>query len=145
MNVLVDTSIWSNALRRRRVHQNEETRELSELIAEGRVVMIGPIRQELLSGLREPQQFQRLQAQLRAFRDVALTEEDFEDAAECFNRCRVVGVQGSNTDFLVCATSRRRGWAVFTTDNDFARFAEILGIQLHSPRTVPRGTLDGGV
>ncbi|HUK48606.1 MAG TPA: hypothetical protein VLW06_13475 [Terriglobales bacterium] len=56
MNVLVDTPVWSLALRRRRqVLSSEESRmcnALAELIREGRVLMIGSIRQELLSGMR---------------------------------------------------------------------------------------------
>jgi len=53
MNVLVDTSVWSLALRRREVDEESEiVRELRELIVEGSAVIIGPIRQELLSGIR---------------------------------------------------------------------------------------------
>jgi hypothetical protein len=134
MNVLVDTSVWSLALRRRRGAPSAETRELTELVREGRVEIIGPIRQELLSGVRAPQQFKILREHLRAFPDVPLTVEDFESAADYFNQCRAKGIQGSNTDFLICAVAVRRGLAIYTTDADFIGFQQLLPIRLYARR-----------
>lgn len=101
------------------------------LIDEGRVAMIGPIRQELLSGVRTPAGFAQLRDHLQAFADEVLEPADFERAGEHFNACRARGVQGSNTDFLLCAAAERRGFPILTTDADFARFADILPIDLH--------------
>ena len=134
MKVLVDTSVWSLALRRTRPAQVAVVRELAEVVREGRVSMIGPVRQELLSGLKELRQFEVLRDHLRAFPDVALDAADFEAAAEAFNRCRAKGVQGSNTDLLICAVAIRRDWAIFTTDSDFPEFARVLPLHLHQPR-----------
>lgn len=134
MNVLVDTSVWSLALRRGASRATAETAELVELIREGRVLMLGAIRQELLSGIRAADQFARLRDHLRAFRDLPLDEADYEDAAACFNRCRARGVQGSNTDFLLCAVARRREAAILTTDLDFRRFASLVRVRLHVVR-----------
>jgi predicted nucleic acid-binding protein len=134
VNVLVDTPVWSLALRRSRAHASAETAELVELIREGRVVMLGAIRQEILSGVRTTEQFRKLRDRLRAFDDVVLDESDYEEAASCFNRCRTKGLQGSNTDFLMCAASLRRELAILTTDRDFKGFARVLGFHLHEPR-----------
>jgi len=134
MNVLVDTSVWSLALRRRAPRETSVERELSDLIGEGRVLMLGAIRQELLSGIRTIEQFKKLRDGLRAFPDESLTQEDYEDAANCFNRCRVKGIQGSNTDFLLCAVALRRKIPIFTTDDDFRGFAKQLRLELHRPR-----------
>jgi hypothetical protein len=76
MNVLVDTSIWSLALRRREPKGGVEERELCELLREGRMVMMGAIRQEILSGVRTKPQFVRLRKHLRAFDDIALEPEE---------------------------------------------------------------------
>jgi len=101
--------------------------------------MVGPVRQELLSGLQNAQQYETLREHLRAFPDLALEEEDDEEAASSFNRCRAKGVQGSNTDFLICAVAARRRFGILTTDGDFPRFAKLLPITLHSPRaSLPR-------
>jgi predicted nucleic acid-binding protein len=134
VNVLVDTSVWSLALRRPARGDNSETAELVELVREGRVAMIGAIRQEILSGIRTPEQFRKLRDRLRAFPDVALDESDHEEAATCFNQCRSRGLQGSNTDFLMCAVSLRRDVAILTTDRGFDGFAKVLGFELHTPR-----------
>ncbi len=135
MNVVVDTSVWSLALRRHKQSTAPETLELAELIREGRAAVLGPIRQELLSGVPSQGQYETLREYLRAFPDVVLEAEDYEVAAVYFNRCRAKGVQGSNTDFLICAAASRRRQGILTTDSDFLRFAKLLPIQLHSPRS----------
>ena len=132
MNVIVDTSVWSLALRRARFVETPDVAELRHLIGTGRVVMLGPIRQELLSGVRIAEEFKRLRVTLQPFVDVPLVTEDYEAAATCFNRCRARGIQGSNTDFLICAVSDRTGWPVFTTDKDFGQFAKVLSLRLHT-------------
>ena len=137
MNVIVDTPIWSFALRRRpgvlNVQQQRLTRELSELIKEGRAQLLGAVRQEILSGIAEPERFEQIRRDLRAFSDVALEPEDYEEAAIIANRCRAAGIAGSAIDLLICATGIRRGWPIFTTDKDFRRYADHAPIQLHMP------------
>jgi predicted nucleic acid-binding protein len=130
VNVLVDTCVWSAALRRRADPETSVVAELRTLIEDSRVVMAGPIRQELLSGIREPDQFARLRAALRPFPDFPLRTEHFETAAEFFNRCRRAGIQGSNTDFLLCALSVLERMAILTTDRDFTHFARHVPIRL---------------
>jgi predicted nucleic acid-binding protein len=134
VKVLVDTSVWSLALRRRQ--QTGEASialvgELRALIDEGRVAIIGPVRQEILSGTRTRDAFIRLRNHLRSFEDEPLEAADFERAAEHFNTCRAKGAQGSNTDFLICAVAERRRLPILTADADFVRFAALLPVTLH--------------
>jgi predicted nucleic acid-binding protein len=133
--VLVDTSIWSLALRRRvsqlSASQADELRKLQELVIEGRVRMLGPIRQELLSGIKSREQFDRLREQLRAFPNVVLEGEDYESAAEMSNTCRTHGLVGSPIDFLLCSAAARRKWAIYTADRDFHRYVQHLPITLY--------------
>ena len=127
----------SLALRRHRRRLSEAESEriasLHELIQDGLARLIGPIRQELLSGVREPAQFERLRDQLRAFHDEALITEDFEKAAH-WNECRRRGIAGSGVDFLICGVAVARGWQVFTTDADFRAYAKVIPIQLRALR-----------
>ncbi len=136
MKVLVDTPVWSLALRKQPKTEADERaiRELTELVRESRVVMIGPIRQEILSGISDEGKFEALRQKLRAFGDEALTLEHFELAASFSNRCRRQGVQGSHTDFLLCAVSVKGHFAIFTLDRDFDRYRGHLGIELHQER-----------
>jgi predicted nucleic acid-binding protein len=131
---LVDTCVWSLALRRTRTDLNpregQTVRMLEELIVEGRAQLLGLVRQELLSGIRHKGQFDRIATALRSFEDVQLSIEDYEEAASADNRCRSAGLAGSTTDFLICAVAMRRNLAVFTTDQDFARYATVLPVKL---------------
>jgi predicted nucleic acid-binding protein len=143
LKVLVDTSIWSLALRRTKENSSAIRRELEGLIADHRVVMIGPIRQELLSGIRSGSQFDSLKKRLSAFPDEPISAEDYEEAARNFNVCRQNGIQGSNTDFLICAVAKRRQFEIFTTDNDFALFSEFIAITLYKIKGIePARELD---
>ena len=135
MRVLVDTSVWSEALRRAKKIESDVVREFRNLIVEHRVDIVGPIRQEVLSGLREDAEFEKLEKHLAAFPDLPLASEDYITAAKFFNICRAMGVQGSNTDFLICAVAVRRQLAIYTTDKDFSLFAKHLPIVLHESRT----------
>lgn len=130
-DILVDTSVWSLALRRPSAEPNPQAIELQNLITDLRVVMIGPIRQELLSGIRHPQQYQKLRNRLQAFPDLVLAAADYELAAEYFNICRSNRVQGSNTDFLICAIAVNHQLQIFTTDQDFELFQQYLPIDLY--------------
>jgi hypothetical protein len=133
--VLVDTSVWSLALRRKPEHpsQREEflVAQWSELVREGRVQMIGPIRQELLSGLRHKQQFALLEERLSVFPDTVIETADYLEAARFFNLLQAGGVTGTPIDLLICAVAHRREWAIFTSDADFERYSRILPIRLH--------------
>ncbi|RLB71747.1 MAG: PIN domain nuclease [Deltaproteobacteria bacterium] len=134
MKIIVDTCIWSLALRRNTVEDNPYIEELRNLIEEIRVQVIGPIRQELLSGIKSKQQFNTLKLHLEAFEDLELETDDYELAAEYFNAARKKGIQGSNIDFLICAISSRRKMPILTTDKDFTSFQSVFPVSLHFPR-----------
>jgi len=137
VKVLVDTSIWSLALRRSAPCSIEEkilVDELHELINEARALLIGPIRQEVLSGISDKGQFTDLKERLQAFEDLPLAKEDYEKAAEFFNTCRSAGIQGSQIDFLICAAAFGAGIPIFTSDKDFLLYSRHLKISLLRPR-----------
>lgn len=137
MKVLVDTTIWSLALRRQRPKPQDRVliEELSELVKEMRAVMIGPVRQEVLSGIPDPEKFDEVREHMEPFDDLQIEREDYEEAARFYNVCRQKGVQGSHVDFLICAVAFRHSAAIFTTDKDFNNYANHLPIRIHDPRT----------
>jgi predicted nucleic acid-binding protein len=138
VNVLVDTSVWSLAFRRKSQSLSASEKllvqELSEIIREGRARIIGLVRQELLSGIKTAEQYETLRLYLRSFRDEGVTTSDHEDAAKAGNRCRAKGIVVSIVDILLCAVAMKREWAVFTTDPDFLSYAKVLPLTLHTPR-----------
>jgi predicted nucleic acid-binding protein len=130
MKVIVDTSVWSLALRRQNQPNESLINKLLDFISDGRVVLIGAVRQEILSGIKHQEQFEKLRDYLQAFPNLSSDAEDYELAADYFNICRRNGIQGSNTDFLICAIASRRNYEIFTTDKDFINFGQYLPIIL---------------
>ncbi|HEV2991467.1 MAG TPA: PIN domain-containing protein [Candidatus Angelobacter sp.] len=135
MNVLVDTSVWSLVFRRKPAILNALEKSIvadfSELVKEGRVRIIGLVRQELLSGVRSVAQYEKLRTDLEGFFDETVSTQDHEEAAKCANTCRAKGVAVSVTDILICQIAMSRGFSIFTTDPDFQNYAKILPIRLH--------------
>ncbi|MFC6592326.1 PIN domain-containing protein [Deinococcus lacus] len=128
--VIVDSDVWSEGFRKVQGEPTPHLLMLRQLVTEGRVQMLGCIRQEVLQGLKSAATFERIRDQLQAFPDVALTERDYERAAKFFNLCRSKGIQGSSTDFLICASSVSYGLPVLTKDKDFDLYAQHLPLQL---------------
>jgi predicted nucleic acid-binding protein len=131
MRVLVDTSVWSLCLRRRNPVSSPETEALRQLILEGRAVLIGAIRQEILSGVRHLEQFDRLGRSLEAFPDEILKSSDYVKAAQICNDCLDLGVVTGNTDVLICAVAIDREYEILTTDKDFSNIAKTIPITLY--------------
>lgn len=131
MKVLVDTPIWSYALRSRNQKYQSEIDELASLIQDQRALIIGPIRQEVLSGYSDPRKFKVLKETLSFFDNTPIVDHDYELAAEFCNKCREKGIQGSHTDFLICAVAARLDVPIFTTDNDFIQYQKFTSTKLY--------------
>ena len=130
MKALVDTSVWSLALRRK--EQSGTTRKLADLVLNSLAVIIGPIRQELLSGISDVNTFTLLKTKLEAFEDVRITTNDYVTAAQFYNTCRKHGIQGSHTDFLICSVACNHHYTIFSTDRDFEHYRRYLPIKLEN-------------
>lgn len=130
MKILVDTSIWSYALRSQNNDFQPEIDALISLIQDQRAIIIGPIRQEILSGYSDFRKYRILREKLSYFENTPILEPDYEIAAEFSNKCRKKGVQGSHTDFLICAVANRNDVPIFTTDKDFEHYQKIIPVKL---------------
>ena len=128
--VLVDTCVWSLALRGSQAKDHAITEQLTQLIDENQVRIIGPIRQELLSGYSDKNSFDRLRQKLRHFPNEEIIDADYDCAAEYSNICRAKGIQGSHTDFLICAVAQRLNFRIFSTDKDFQMYAKHVPLKL---------------
>lgn len=134
MKVLVDTPIWSYALRSQKAGFEKHVDALKRLIEDQRVLMIGAIRQEVLSGYSDLNRFAVLEKKLAAFKNTAIVDDDYIQAALFSNVCRQKGIQGSHTDFLICAVAVRTGAEIFTSDKDFELYQKHVPINLFSLR-----------
>jgi predicted nucleic acid-binding protein len=121
VKLLVDTSVWSLALRRKHnvglsPEEQKLKAELIQAIQDGRVAMLGILRQELLSGIKEKDQFDKVKAALDPFLDEPTNTADHVHAARLYNECRNQGIEAGTVDILICAVAARRSWKVLSGD-----------------------------
>ena len=131
---VVDSSVWSIAYRRsgssRSAAEERTFAAWRTLVEAERATLIGPIRQELLSGLREPSHFARLRWTIDDFELLAIDAHTFDLAASFSNRCRSAGIAVSAIDMTICAAAAEHGFPILTLDADFTRYATVLPIAL---------------
>lgn len=130
--VLVDTCIWSLALRGKFPRDITIAEELTRLIYAEKAKIIGPIRQEVLSGYSDIKQYNKLKDKLMYFPNELIIDDDYLSAAQFSNLCRQKGIQGSHIDFLICAVAYRLKMSIFTSDKDFEYYSQLIPITLYS-------------
>ncbi len=130
-SVLVDTCIWSLALRGKSPRDISVSEELTRLIYTEKAKIIGPIRQEILSGYSDIKQCKKLKDKLMYFPNELILDDDYLSAASFSNLCRQKGIQGSHIDFLICAVADRLKMSIFTCDKDFEYFSQVIPVTLH--------------
>lgn len=131
MTLLVDTSVWSLALRRDASSPEPQVQALrSALQGEAIVVTTGLVLQELLQGFAGPKA--RLQI-IERFAALPLLQPDRQDhmaAAELRNTCRRAGIQIGTIDALLAQLCIHHDLALLSTDNDFALAAKHCSLRL---------------
>jgi len=130
MKAIVDTCVWSSVLRRDKIPNREIEKKLVSLILNNDALIVGPIKQEILSGYSDKKKFNELKNRLEAFPNLEITDDDYIIAAEFSNECRKKGIQGSHIDFLICAVACRYKLPIFTTDKDFLNYSKYLDVTL---------------
>tara|TARA_B100001093_G_scaffold515990_1_gene593684 strand:- start:88 stop:483 length:396 start_codon:yes stop_codon:yes gene_type:complete len=130
VKVIVDTDVWSEAFRKPKGKESKQVAILKELILDGRVEMIGMIRLEILSGIRELERFEKFSKSLEAFSDKQVETSSYILAAKLLNLCRKNGIQGSLTDFIICACSIEWKTAILTKDKDYSLYSKYIPIEL---------------
>jgi predicted nucleic acid-binding protein len=130
VKVIVDTDVWSEAFRKPKGKESKQVTILKELILDVRVEMIGMIRLEILSGIRELERFEKFSKSLEAFSDKQVETSSYILAAKLLNLCRKNGIQGSLTDFIICACSIEWKTAILTKDKDYSLYSKYIPIEL---------------
>jgi predicted nucleic acid-binding protein len=136
MSVLIDTSVWSLGLRRKRRDLSPSELRIfhawEDLLEQGEAAIIGPIRQETLSGIAFELEFVAIQSRLAAIDDLPMSSDDFILAARFSNTCRAEGVASGTIDMMICAAAYIYGMPIFSADPDFTYYAAHLPIHLHT-------------
>jgi predicted nucleic acid-binding protein len=133
VTLLVDTSVWSLALRRDAPAAGPEVQALTDALAGSElVVATGLVLQELLQGFSGPKAAASI---VERFDALALVHPDREDhiaAAELRNRCRRAGVQVGTIDALIAQLCVRNDLTLLTTDQDFVHAAKHCPLRVWS-------------
>ncbi|HYB33834.1 MAG TPA: PIN domain-containing protein [Steroidobacteraceae bacterium] len=131
MTLLVDTSVWSLALRRDRHAPAPEVEALREALAGMQsVVTTGLILQELLQGFTGARAHEDIIARFGALPLLSPDRQDHIDAAAIRNRCRRGGVQLGTIDALLAQLCVRHGVTLLTTDRDFLHAAKHCALRV---------------
>jgi len=132
LSALVDTSVWSLALRRDEPSDQPEVHELRRLLDTGSVCCTGLVLQELLQGFAKPKAHQQIISYFSALPLLVPDRQDHISAAELRNRCRQNGVQTGTIDALLAQLCIRHELTMLTTDNDFHNIASVVSLAVWS-------------
>ena len=131
MSLLVDTSVWSLALRRDQDADAPQVRALREALAGADIVVTtGLILQELLQGLVGPRAGKDIIERFTALPTLSPDRRDHIDAALLRNQCRRAGVQLGTIDALLAQLCIRHRLTLLTTDQDFVHAASHCPLRL---------------
>lgn len=121
---MVDTSVWSLALRRDPPLVLPQVAVLRQALeSEAIVVTTGLVLQELLQGFTGPRARKDIIEHFRALPMITPSREDHIEAAELRNTCRRAGVQMGTIDALLALLCIHHGLTLLTTDRDFSHAA----------------------
>ena len=121
MTLLVDTSVWSLALRRDGTFDAKEVLALREaLTGADSVVTTGLVLQELLQGFNGPKAKEAIIERFGALPLIQPDRQDHVAAAEVRNACRRGGVQIGTIDALLIQLCGRYEMTLLWSEQDFA-------------------------
>ncbi len=133
MTLLVDTSVWSLALRRDAESSEPEVQHLKEaLLGADVVVTTGLVLQELLQGFSGAKASAQIIERFAALPLIQPTREDHIAAAELRNTCRRAGVQVGTIDAIIAQLCLRHELTLLSTDKDFKSAAKHCALRLWS-------------
>jgi len=134
VTLLVDTSVWSLALRRDRVRDEPQVEALRQALGGAQsVVTTGLILQELLQGFAGARAQREIVERFAALPLLVPDRQDYIDAAAIRNRCRRAGIQLGTIDALLAQLGMRHRLVLLSTDNDFVHAARHCALRVWAP------------
>ncbi len=135
MTLLVDTSVWSLALRRDAAGNEPEVQVLMDALDGSEIVVTtGLVLQELLQGFNGPKAGAAIVERFSALALVEPGREDYIAAAEVRNTCRRAGVQIGTVDALIAQLCIASDLMLLTTDLDFSHAAKHCKLKVWAPK-----------
>jgi len=132
--ILLDTSVLSAALRRKKRGEAEQelaTRVEALLQGDHTIALPGIVLQEILSGISDQGQREKvLRAVRQSFPLVLASEGDHLKAADLTTAAARKGIALSTPDALIAAQALNRRATLFTRDTDFTPLSALAGLHL---------------
>ena len=133
MSYLVDTSVWSLALRRDVPDTTREVTELKRALEAGDEILVtGLVLQELLQGFNRPKAYRQIIEYFSVLPFIIPEREDYINAADLRNLCRKKGIQTGTIDALLASLCIERDIKILTTDKDFSQIARVSSLAVWS-------------
>lgn len=134
MNLFVDTSVWSLALRRDGTSDQPIVRRLRDALDGGDgVFTTGLVLQELLQGFQGPKARDAIVDRFASLPLLIPDRTDHVEAAELRNACRRSGIQVGTIDVLLAQLCVRHDLVMLSTDRDFTLIAPYVGLTNWEP------------
>lgn len=133
MSYLVDTSVWSLALRRDALDSTPEVDELKRALEAGDEIFVtGLVLQELLQGFNKPKAYDQIVEYFALLPFIVPDREDYIQAANLRNQCRRKGIQVGTIDALLAQLCIDREIEILTTDKDFFQITKAAPLKVWS-------------
>ncbi len=134
MKILADTSVWSEALRRKEKTIRSEDTLLYKMINNNeQIVLTGIVLQEILTGISSKKVFNEIQSVLSDFLMIEPTVNDYICAAELSNNLKTKGITAGSIDFLIASIAVNNELPLATFDNDFHNIAMHSKLKILDP------------
>jgi predicted nucleic acid-binding protein len=135
MNLFVDTSVWSLALRRDDATDAPEVTRLREALqSREAVVTTGLVLQELLQGFRGPKARDAIVERFASLPTLVPDRDDHVAAAEIRNACRRKGIQLGTIDALLIQLCIRHELTMLAADRDYEHAARHVPLKRWASR-----------
>lgn len=129
--LLIDTSVWSEALRRKDKSLDSSETLVRRIIENNDdIVIIGIILQEILSGITNEKLFSEIESILNDFLYIDIVKEDYVYAAKLRNKCKQKGINAGSFDFIIASVAIRNKLALVTYDKDFINISKYTELKI---------------
>ena len=130
MRVLIDTSVWSLALRKRGPADHAQVAKLRELVGQEQLAITATILQEVLQTYRDDETVTEVSKQLESYPLLELDRDTSIEAARLFRRCAAKRIAASTIDCQIAAAALRHDYLLLSADADFGHIARICDLHL---------------
>ena len=129
--VIIDTSVWSEALRRKKNTINSSETIIRKIIEKDiEILLLGIILQEILSGISNEKLYNEIKKILDDFVYLETTKNDYIYASELSSKCRSNGIKAGSIDYLIASTTIQNDLHLVTYDKDFVNISKYTDLKI---------------